>query len=127
MDRLIRRRAVSGLVGLLALSLSLVEAGAASMCDPSMPMDHDVEVAADTATGMSGHMASSDHTTHPEGEQVAEDGTDPAPCPWMPMMGAGCSAPVVVPPASPGFGTAGDCVVQSFRASRDLATLHSTD
>lgn len=126
MDRFLRRRVVSGLLGLLAMSLSLAEAGAASMCGPSMQMHHDVEVVAnDDGVGPSAPVAV--HQSRSEGPQVTEEGTDPPPCPWMPVMGTGCTAPVPVPTVEAGFDPVATRSTVAFRALRDLTTLHSTD
>lgn len=126
MDRILRRRVVSGLLGLLAMSLSLAEAGAASMCGPSMQMHHDVEVVAnDDAVGPSAPVAV--RQSRSEGPQVTEDATDPLPCPWMPVVGTGCTAPVPVLAVEAGFDPVATVSAVAFRALRDLATLHSTD
>lgn len=131
MNRLHRRRAVSGLLGLLALFLSFAEAGAASMCDPAMSMQHDVEVAGvdagDMAAEKGRHPAAGGHDSHPDGREAVEGGTDSSPCPWMPMMGSGCGALVIAPAVSTELGAAGPSSAQAFRATRQLATLHSTD
>lgn len=123
MDRLIRRRVVSGLLGLLALGLSFAEAGAASLCDPSMPMQQDGEVAASHAGDMAGHPTAAD----PGAPGLSEEGADPPPCPWMPMMGSGCTAPAVAPAVSTGFGTVDGCSVVGFRVARDLTSLYASD
>lgn len=124
--RLLRRRVVSGLLGLLAMSLSLAEAGAASMCGPSMQVHHDAEVVAPSqADAMLADMAL--HGSHPEAPQVAEDQDDPPPCPWMPVVGAGCTAPVPVPTVEAGFDPVATHSGAAFRTLRDLASLHSTD
>jgi len=95
-----------------------------------MPMHPDGEVVANQQNGRSADVAAHGAATHrsnPDAPGVSEDGTDPPPCPWMPMMGAGCTPPVVAPAVSTGLDAAAGRSVVAFRAVRDLASLYSTD
>ena len=96
-----------------------------------MPMHQDGDVVASHADEHSGdmaaHMTAAAHASNPDAPGVYEDGGDPPPCPWMPMMGTGCTAPVVAPAVSTGFGTVDGFSMVAFRPARELATLHSSD
>jgi len=84
-----RLRTVSGILGLLALTFTFVEAGAAAVCGPTSEMQMD-PVTAEHA------IAGSD--TCPEcppahgGDDTGREGG----CPWSLLMGSGCTAPLLL-------------------------------
>ena len=59
--------------------------------------------------------------------ELSEEGMEPPPCPWMPLMGAGCTAPVLALAVSTGIGTVDGRSAILSCAARDLTSLHSAD
>ena len=126
-----RARRLCGALSLVAMSFSLAEAGAASVCAPMEGMGEMGEMDGDalsmvmeaSAGAREGRDDCAD-CAHAGGE--SHDGQESS-CPWMPLMGAGCVAPSALRSSSPRFTASvlerGDEAV----AVRDRPASHVTD
>lgn len=126
-----RARRLCGALSLVAMTFSLAEAGAASVCAPMEAMGEMGEMDGDalsmvmeaSAGALEGRGDCAD-CAHAGGE--SHDGQESS-CPWMPLMGAGCVASSALRSSSPRFAASvlerGDETV----AVRDRPASHVTD
>lgn len=96
MSTIRRTRQLSGALALVALALSLAEAGVASTCAPMASMDLDVHV-----SQVEGHEVGSSLSAALASD-LDHDRRDPR-CPLTPMMGPGCTAAASLRSSAPGF------------------------
>lgn len=119
-----RVRTLSGVLGLVALTLSAAEAGAASVCASMALPDRATEGVEIAPAHEAGQCCSSLHDrAAAAGDDRGEDGR----CPWNPMMASGCVAPASLGSSAPDFVTRPPGRRVVMVAPTPLTASHLTD